>query len=84
MNITLNTEEFVSKMIVKAEILSGGDNKLLIITLPGGTKVVGYSLGIETEEDDDENEYEVLAFRCPDLNRILWFKDEEIKDVQIV
>ena len=79
----LSTDEFASKMIVKAEMLSGDDSKPLVITLPLGTKVIGYSLGIETEEDDDENEYEVLAFNCPDLHRIFWFRDEQIIDVQL-
>ena len=79
----LNTEEFAAKMIVRAEILSGNDSKPLAITLPSGTRVIGNSLGIETEEDDDENEYEVLAFNCPDLKKIFWFRDEEIKDVQL-
>ena len=78
----LDTEEFAAKMIVKAETMSGKDSKTLLILLPKGTKVVGKSLGIETEEDDDENEYEVLAFMCPDLNRIFRFRNEEIKDVQ--
>lgn len=78
-----NIEDFAVKMIVKAEVLSGNDSKTLMITLPGGTKVIGKSLGIETEEDDEGNEYEVLAFRCPDLKKIIWFRVEEIIDVQL-
>ena len=70
----VGTKKYESSRRVKVEYL--------LIVLPKGTKVVGKSLGIETEEDDDENEYEVLAFMCPDLNRIFRFRNEEIKDVQ--
>ena len=79
----LRTKEFAAKMIVKTEVLSGKGSRTLMITLPGGTKVVGKSLGIETEEDDDGDEYEVLAFQCPDLKRIFWFRNEEIVEVEI-
>ena len=70
-------------MIVKEELLAGDNNEKLSITLSNGSKIVGTSLGIETEEDEEGNEYDVLAFQCPDLLHIFWFKNEEIKEVEL-
>ena len=78
--------EIKAKKIVEAEILAGDENKLLAITLENGSRIVGRSLGVESEENDDETEsYDVLAFLCYDLHdAIFWFKDEEIKKVELV
>ena len=70
-------------MIVKAELLSGDEKKSIVISLPNGSKVVGQSLGIEYEEGEDGEYHDVLAFLCPDLDHIFWFKNEEIKDVAL-
>ena len=70
-------------MLIKAEKLAGKDRKLLKLSLGMGSVLVGYSLGIEYEEDENENDYNVLAFRCPDLGHIYWFKDEEIVNVEL-
>ncbi len=70
---------------MEAEKLAGNDNKLLAITLTKGSRIIGKSLGIESEENDDGTEsYDVLAFLCIDLHdTIFWFRDEEIKNVEL-
>ena len=72
--------EIKAKMIVKAEELSGADHKLLVLSLKNGSKLVGFSLGIDTEADEYED---TLMFDSPDLNDICWFKESQIKDVEL-
>lgn len=79
----MTKEEFKTNMIIKAEKLAGDDSKPLAVTLVNGSKVIGRSLGMELDEDEDGNEFNVLAFDCPDLHHIFWFKADEIKKVEL-
>ena len=86
----------ISMAITK--LLLSGDNEVYLLNrgsrnsgLEGNIRFITADINNEEEMmeadiitllDDDENEYEVLAFMCPDLNRIFRFRNEEIKDVQ--
>ena len=72
--------EIKAKNILKAEELAGEQNNPIFITLENGSKVFGYSRGI----DGDDSEYEdKLIFECPDLEHIFLLSDSQIKSVEL-
>ena len=72
--------EIKAKKILKAEELAGDNNNLLIITLAKGSKLFGYSRGIDGEADEKED---MLLFECPELNDMFLLRESQIKDVEL-
>lgn len=75
--------KYANEMIVQAEILTGFGSKTLVVTLQNGSRLVGKSLGITYDEDENEMAEEELAFECYDLKGLLFLKEFEIKYVEL-